>query len=562
VTEPLRVFAPTPTDRTATASPNRLAGRFPDDTDADRTRPRLVRIGIGIVAVVLVVVVGLYATGAFAGSDSSYRTATAGRHDVDAVISTVGVLEPVSQATVAFPVSGTVATVSVNSGDQVVAGQQLAGLDTQSLTTTLHEKQADLAQAELTLAKALNGESVAPSGGSGSIRTASTNSTNTGGSDVVLTAATIAPSTNPQLAPAQQAVLDAQKKVDQTLAAADQAMATADATCSAAGVGTTTTTTAAAADPVQACKEALAAVQTAQAAVAAAQKQLATASSQLDALLAQQAASAGSGGTGTTDGTPNSGSVPSGSTGSSPSSADLVSYQKAVDAAEVEVTAAEQALAQATLVSPIAGDVVAVNLAVGDDVSAGSSTANIVIEGSGGYEATTNLSVDDITRVAVGQRAEVRLDGTGATLGGKVVAISAAPSSSSSSSTTTYRVTVALDRPDADIRNGATATVDIITGSATAAVAVPTSAVTTNGSRHSVVVLDGGSTETVQVEVGVVGATWTEIRRGLRAGQSVVLATVSDPLPDSATNSSNADSGPSFFPRGGGAGGFPNFGGR
>ena len=497
----------------------------------------------------LVVVVGLYATGAFASGDSSYRTATAGRHDVDAVIRTVGVLEPVSQATVAFPVSGTVATVSVNSGDQVVAGQQLASLDTQSLMTTLHEKQADLAQAELTLAKALNGESVAPSGGSGSIRTASTMSTNTGGSDVVLTAATIAPSTNPQLAPAQQAVLDAQKKVDQTLAAADQAMATADATCSAAGVGTTTTTTtAAAADPVEACKEALAAVQTAQAAVAAAQKQLATASSQLDALLAQQAASAGSGGTGTTDGTPNSGSVPSGSTGSSPSSADLVSYQKAVDAAEVEVTAAEQSLAQATLVSPIAGDVVAVNLAVGDDVEAGSSTANVVIEGSGGYEATTNLSVDDITRVSVGQRAAVHLDGTGATLGGKVVAISAAPSSSSSSSTTTYRVTVALDRPDADIRNGATATVDIITGSATAAVAVPTSGVTTNGSRHSVVVLDGGSTKTVQVEVGVVGATWTEIRQGLRAGQSVVLATVSDPLPDAATSSSNGDSGASFFP--------------
>ena len=146
-------------------------------------------------------------------------------------------------------------------------------------------------------------------------------------------------------------------------------MATADSTCAAAGVGTTTssstttTTTAAAADPVEACKQALDDVKTAQAAVSTAQKQLATASSQLDALLAQQAAAAGSGGTGTTGGAPTSGSAPSGSTGSSPSSADLVKYQKAVDAAEAEVTAAQQAVAQATIVSPIAGTVVAVNLA-------------------------------------------------------------------------------------------------------------------------------------------------------------------------------------------------------
>ena len=450
-------------------------------------------------------------------------------------------------------------------GDTVAAGQQLASLDTASLSATLTEKQATLAQAELTLHQALNGESVTPSGG-GNIRTTST-STGTS-SAIVLTAATVAPGGNPQLAQAQQAVLDAQKQVDQALAAADQAMATANSTCEAAGVGTTTsssssttTTTASATDPIDACKQALDDVHTAQAAVSTAQKQLATASSQLDALLAQQATTGGSGGTGTTGGTPNSGSVPSGSAGSSPSSADLVKYQKAVDAAEVEVTAAQQAVAQATIVSPIAGTVVAVNLAVGDEVSAGSSTANIVISGPGGYEVTTNLSVDDIRHVSVGQQALVRMDGTGKALVGKVVAISEAPSSSSSSTTTTYRVTVSLEHPGTELRNGATGTVSIVTGTSSASVAVPTSAVTTSGSRHTVDVLDGDTTRTVQVQVGVMGSRWTEITGGVRAGQTVVLATISEPLPDSATSSSNSNSGGGgriSFP----GGGLPGFGGR
>jgi multidrug efflux pump subunit AcrA (membrane-fusion protein) len=561
VNEPARASTPSPRRPSATG----LTARFPDVSDTARPRARLVRAGVAAVVAVLLVVVGLYATGALASSSPSYRTTTAGPHDVDSVLTGVGVLESVSQATVAFPVSGTVATVSVTSGDTVVAGQQLASLDTASLSATLTEKQATLAQAELTLHQALNGESVTPSGG-GNIRTTST-STGTS-SDIVLTAATVAPGGNPQLAQAQQAVLDAQKQVDQALAAADQAMATANSTCEAAGVGTTTssssttTTTASAPDPVEACKQALDDVKTAQAAVSTAQKQLATASSQLDALLAQQANAGGSGGTGTTGGAPTSGSAPSGSTGSSPSSADLVKYQKAVDAAEVGVTAAQQAVAQATIVSPIAGTVVAVNLAVGDEVSAGSSTANIVISGPGGYEVTTNLSVDDIRHVSVGQQALVRMDGSGKTLIGKVVAISEAPSSSSSSTTTTYRVTVALERPGTELRNGATSTVSIVTGTSSAAVAVPTSAVTTSGSRHTVEVLDGDTPQTVQVQVGVMGSRWTEIRSGLRAGQTVVLATISEPLPDSATSSSNSNSGGGVrisFP---GGGGFPNFGGR
>ena len=455
-----------------------------------------------------------------------------------------------------------------NVGDSVSAGQQLASLDTESLVKTLHDDQATLAQAKLTLAKALNGESVSSGRRCGSSQPQAT--TSAAAVDraprVVLTAATSG-STNPQIAAAQAAVLKAQttcrsgnhcrrrrrvqvrrrcrvRLPESTARDVDGGVRRGRSWCVQDRAGQ---------------------VQAAQAEVTAAQKELSA------CFEPTRWSSRPAGGEHTGRGDRNEhrrrpaarrlgssqGSAPS-SQGSSPSSADLVKYQKQVDAAEADVTVAEQAVAQAAIVSPIAGQVVAVNIAVGDEISsAASSTQNIVVKGSGGYEATTSISVDRISDVAVGQPATVLADGRSAPIEGKVVAISEAPDSTSSSSTTTYRVTVALDHPEDDLRNGGTATIAIITKQATSALAVPTSAVSASGTRRTVTVLDGSTTTQVQVGVGVVGDTWTEITSGL-PGQTVVLATVTKPLPDSATSGSNTNGGATFF---GGGGGGPGGGG-
>ena len=104
------------------------------------------------------------------------------------------------------------------------------------------------------------------------------------------------------------------------------------------------------------------------------------------------------------------------------------------------VDAANQAIAQATIVSPIAGSVVTVDLAAGETVTAASDTQTIVVQGDGGYEATLSVSVDDIDRIDVGQSAELVPDGGGAAVTGQVVAISEVPDSSGT--TANYRVTV------------------------------------------------------------------------------------------------------------------------
>ncbi len=237
-----------------------------------------------------------------------------------------------------------------------------------------------------------------------------------------------------------------------------------------------------------------------------------------------------------------------GVSGRTPTDEDIASYQAAVDAATVQLQVAEQAIAQATVVSPISGTVTAVNIDVGTAVDAGSATDTIVIEGPGGYEAHTTIGIDDIDEVAVGDAATLTPDGTDTGLDGQVVAVAIVPDDTTSS--TSFSVTVSLDGDTSSLRNGSVGTLELVTSSADAAAAVPTSAVTPDNGRSTVTVLDadGQATKTT-VQVGVVGSIWTEITAGLTAGQTVVLADLDKPIVNDQINS-------------GSPAGFPNFPGR
>src|SRR5262249_11573058 len=149
---------------------------------------------------------------------------------------------------------------------------------------------------------------------------------------------------------AQQAVIDAQRAVDDALHTAAAKQDAAANVCAAAGVGGDGATTPTP-EALAACQTAMHGVAEAHQAGSAAQQQLASASRALDAMLQEQAANGGSGsnqggnggsnqqGTGSGATNPSSGS--SSSSGSSPTSADLASYQQAVDAAEAQVAAAQ-----------------------------------------------------------------------------------------------------------------------------------------------------------------------------------------------------------------------------
>ncbi len=555
-------------------------------TPGPRPRNRRGRnVGVAL-AVAVVLAAGVTAARrANASAPHRYRTATVGLHDVDQVLTSVGEIEPVSQVSVAFPTSGTVATVPVAVGDTVGVGQTLATLSTTSLTTQLHTQEQALADATLHLAQLSNAR---VSANAATARTSTTTASNDELADLL---------------DATTAATDAQQRAQATLQAAAHACGvttlpaavtpssprTADTPHGRADSGdgqatgtssepTTTTTAGPAPDETasstavptttatggpraggdttdSACTGALEQAVAAQAEASNRQRALADAT---DAYTRQRdegtspsnstgrtggaASGATSGSSGASDYSGASG--PSGASGMSntgadggsttaASAADLVAAQRSVDAASDAVAVAQQALAQATIVSPIAGTVAEIGFTPGDQVSAASTTSRVLVVAPGGYEVTTFVPVADLAKVKLGQAAQVLPDGAGHARGGTVTQIGITPTDGTTGAT--YPVTIGFTGDTTGLLDGGTAQVTIVTLSATRALAVPTSAITTTGTRHTVTVLHDDTPRTVAVEVGAIGPTWTQLTGGVAQGTTVVLADLDAPLPDAAT---------------------------
>ena len=259
------------------------------------------------------------------------------------------------------------------------------------------------------------------------------------------------------------------------------------------------------------------------------------------------------GGNGNSSGNGNSPSGQNGNgngNGNQPASAaQLAADQKAIDAAQAELKVAQQNLAAATLTSPAVGKVAAIGLTAGQD--SGSGTITIVGTGIPGVQATVVLA--QLDQLKVGENVTVAADGVSTPLHGTVTSIGLL--STTSGSSTAYPVTVQLDAGTPQLYDGTGADIVISTGSAHNVLTVPNSAIhDLPGGRHTVTVVSGGKTSTVPVTVGIAGNDVTEIKSGLRAGQQVELADLSQPLPASTSNSNNPFGrflpGGSFFRRG------------
>lgn len=124
---------------------------------APRSMGRAGKLKALTAVVVVLGVVAVVAGRANGESGPSFRTAVASDRSVAKTLDAVGVIEPVSAASVGFPVAGTVATVDVVKGAAVTRGQILATLNTTDLVRAINAANASLAQAKLTLADTNSG---------------------------------------------------------------------------------------------------------------------------------------------------------------------------------------------------------------------------------------------------------------------------------------------------------------------------------------------------------------------------------------------------------------------
>lgn len=218
-------------------------------------------------------------------------------------------------------------------------------------------------------------------------------------------------------------------------------------------------------------------------------------------------------------------------TGSTTSDAQIAAAQAQVDVAQAGVDTAQTALSGAILVAPVAGLLTAVTLEVGDAVGSSqspsgasdSSTAQFTIVATDTWEVDVTVSDADVALVAVGDQAEVTLDGATTPVFGTISEIGLL--STSDTGVAAYPVTVAVTGDQEGLHDGVSADVKLIYERRTDVLTVPSLAVTTTDGKSTVdVQAADGTTSTVDVTVGETSGNLTEITEGLAEGDEVVLA--------------------------------------
>jgi RND family efflux transporter MFP subunit len=217
----------------------------------------------------------------------------------------------------------------------------------------------------------------------------------------------------------------------------------------------------------------------------------------------------------------------------------------AIASAQAKVDAAQSTVDELSITAPFDGEVVAIQTNVGDQTAEGTS-AIILVNRSVLY---TDVQVDetDISKVKIGNTATITYSALpDVTSTGKVTFIN--PVGVTNSGVVDYTVRVTLDTADPSILLGATATVVIETGAASAKLTVPVKAVQSDDAgEYVMLVKSDGTTERVTVVSGVVSGTSVVVTSsGLKAGDTVELASTT------VTAATAATSGNGLF---GGAGG-------
>ena len=115
------------------------------------------RWGVILAVLVLLVAVAagvyLWRTGTPAASSTPARTATVVRQDIENTVNASGAIQAEAQTSLVFVSQGTVASVDVQAGDRVAAGQALATLDTADIDSTLAQAEQAVIIQQLTLSR-------------------------------------------------------------------------------------------------------------------------------------------------------------------------------------------------------------------------------------------------------------------------------------------------------------------------------------------------------------------------------------------------------------------------
>ncbi|QYN36028.1 HlyD family efflux transporter periplasmic adaptor subunit [Pseudonocardia sp. DSM 110487] len=233
----------------------------------------------------------------------------------------------------------------------------------------------------------------------------------------------------------------------------------------------------------------------------------------------------------------------------------------AVVSQQAAVAAAQRDVDDATLRSPVAATVSAVNGVVGeylapssgtsalapgsqagipgvDSASAAQAAAGVganparpggtqflVLDNIDAFQVVVPFNESDAATISQNQKVNVAVDAVpDVTLEGTVLSV--APTGTAISGVVTYYVTIVVNNSDPRIKDGQTVRATVVTEELANVLTVPSAAVRQENGRSVVTVLNSDGTQaTVPFEPGKVGADRTQVLSGLREGQQIVLPT-------------------------------------
>ncbi len=197
---------------------------------------------------------------------------------------------------------------------------------------------------------------------------------------------------------------------------------------------------------------------------------------------------------------------------------------------ELEYKIAQEEYEYTILKAPWDGEVIAIYVQEGDNISKGdsatSSTDIMTLLNRDEMFVTVDIDEVDIREIAVGQQARVTLEAyPGLQLSAEVSYIDYR--AVAKGSTKAVAVTLKLFQDDPRIKPGFSAKVEIVVAEAKDALQVPLTAVRTVGGRSFVALVKGTTTEQVPVAIGLTTDEVVQIVSGVQEGDRVLAVNAS-----------------------------------
>ena len=195
----------------------------------------------------------------------------------------------------------------------------------------------------------------------------------------------------------------------------------------------------------------------------------------------------------------------------------------ALDMAKLELAVVELELAKATIIAPFDGIIADVYIDEGQQLSAMTySSPAIYLVDPSNVEVSGELDEIDISRVKLGQEAIITLVALpDKKVKGKVIFIS--PTGKVWEDEVSYKITITLQNPDEELKDGMSANAEIITDRHDNVLLIPNRAIQGSLENPWVEVVTDDETGKRQITLGLSDGIYTEVLSGLKEGEKVVL---------------------------------------